>query len=336
MARDDVILEQFVGGVLWAGLGPSASVGNVLARWGTMLGVDVSAEGSAADRAQRLHDHLQTVVPGQRVLVVLDDAWTWEDVAPFRVFAEPGNALLVTTRDAELARRFIGQRPTGIAELDEDASVALLARLCPEAMIDPQGLRELAVAVGGLPLALVLIGGELAGNAGLERWVRDAIERLKVAQEQLALVDYEQRPGMAGITPTLHAVLEMSLSALPDERTKAAFVGLGVFAAKPADFSREAALAVWGVAEQEADRCLRVLTQRNLLEITSGGRFTLHQLLAQVARMQLGDQVTQASERHFDYYLGLGERRPRGLANDRGGFSAGRAGLGVGQHGVGS
>jgi hypothetical protein len=81
IARDDAILQHFEGAVLWAGLGPAANVSSVLGRWGTMLGVDLSAEITGADRAQRLHDHLQTVVPHKPILVVLDDAWEWEDVA---------------------------------------------------------------------------------------------------------------------------------------------------------------------------------------------------------------------------------------------------------------
>src|SRR5918911_15999 len=117
IARDPAILEHFTGGVLWAGLGPAANVTSSLARWGTLLGVDVSAEASAEERAQRLHDHLQTVVPGKPILVLLDDAWQWQDLAPFRVFAEPGNALLVTTRDQELARRFTQQPVGSVQEL---------------------------------------------------------------------------------------------------------------------------------------------------------------------------------------------------------------------------
>src|SRR5919199_1191495 len=124
IARDDAILAHFTGGVLWAGLGPAASVASGLARWGTLLGVDVSAEPTAEERAQRLHDHLQTVVPGKPILVLLDDAWHWQDLAPFRVFAEPGNALLVTTRDQELARRVTHQPGGSVQGVGEEAPVA--------------------------------------------------------------------------------------------------------------------------------------------------------------------------------------------------------------------
>jgi hypothetical protein len=231
IARSDAILDHFEGGVLWAGLGPVADLSAALGRWGTMLDVDLSTEPTVVDRAQRLHDHLQTIATGKRVLIVLDDAWKLEDLAPFRVFAEPGNALLVTTRDIQLARRFTQTQPSTIEELDENGSVALLLRLCPEASIDPVGLRDLARSVGGPPLALMLIGGELAGNSGLDLWVRLAIERLKNAQEQLALVDYQNRPGINGVPRTSQAVVEVSVDDLSDE-TQEAFAKLGIFAAK--------------------------------------------------------------------------------------------------------
>jgi tetratricopeptide (TPR) repeat protein len=133
----------------------------------------------------------------------------------------------------------------------------------------------------------------------------EALAQRNLFRELLALRDDQARPGMQVVSPTLQAVIELSLAALPDDRAREAFTQLAVFAAKPADFSREAALAVWNMEAPEGDRWLRVLTQRNLLEITSGGRFSLHQLLAEVARVRLGEQLVDTAERHCDYYLGL-------------------------------
>jgi hypothetical protein len=57
----------------------------------------------------------------------------------------------------------------------------------------------------------MLIGGEIASNVGLELWVRSTLERLKNVHEQLALADYQARPGMSDVSPTLPAVGEMPL-----------------------------------------------------------------------------------------------------------------------------
>jgi tetratricopeptide (TPR) repeat protein len=312
LAYDPAVLERFSGGVLWAGLGLRPDVDGALGHWATVLGVDVSAEPDVARRAQRLNAHLQRELAGQPFLIVLDDAWRLEDLAPFRYFATPGYALLLTTRDAELARRFAGTEAgvVRVEELTEDAAVDLLTKACPPAeATDPDGVRELARAVGGLPLALVLVGAELAANAGQPRWVRRALDRLRSAQARLTLRDEQPRPGLVGVSLTLQAVVELSVDALPDEATRLGFAQSGVFAPKPADFSRAAALAVWAVDEDAGDDRLQTLWRRGLLEIAGDDRFTLHQVLAAVAAARL-DGAGETAARHFAHYLALVQQDP--------------------------
>ena len=190
-----------------------------------------------------------------------------------------------------------------VEELTEPAALDLLARAAPEvATAAPAGLRQLAQAVGYLPLALVLMARELAAHAGQERWIRQAVERLDSATERLALTNTSRRPGTAGVPLSLQAVVELSLDALPDDATRAAFVDLGVFAPKPGDFSRAAALAVWQASEEAGDAYLQTLYGRGLLENTGEDRFTVHQVLATVARVRMAD-ITALSARHFAYYL---------------------------------
>jgi hypothetical protein len=196
LAYDEATLCHFTGGVLWAGLGSRANVDGVLGLWSTALGVDVGLASTSDDRARLLNGHLQHALPSKPFLLVLDDAWRWEDIAPFRHFTAPGSALLLTTRDATLARRFGRGQPLTVHELSEEAAVDLLAQHSPEALAaDPAGMRELAQAVGGLPLALTLIGVELAANAGQPRWVGAALERLRSAEARLGLEDDQVRPG---------------------------------------------------------------------------------------------------------------------------------------------
>src|SRR5207247_1959214 len=75
-------LAHFSGGVLWAGLGPHANVDSILGLWAAALGVDVTAEPTADAKAQRLNASLQAILGGRPFLLVLDDAWHGEDVAP--------------------------------------------------------------------------------------------------------------------------------------------------------------------------------------------------------------------------------------------------------------
>ena len=122
------------------------------------------------ERAQQLAAYLQRVLAGNPFLLVLDDVWRWEQAQPFLSFALPGAAMLLTSRDEGLAHRFGKTATTKVAEVNEEDALALLHTLSPAASTaDPQGMRELARATGGLPLALVLIGSRVA-EEGDQDW----------------------------------------------------------------------------------------------------------------------------------------------------------------------
>jgi tetratricopeptide (TPR) repeat protein len=311
LAYDEDTLTRFSGGVLWAALGPDSSIDNILSIWGASVGMDATTPlggkrpRTAAERAQQLNAYLQSALDGQPFIIILDDAWRQEDLLDFDHFATAGAAMLLTTRDEALARWYVGDssRRLRVQELAEPAAHDLLLRTAPEALAaDPAGLRELASLVGYLPLALMLVGSELAANAGQDRWIRQTLERLRSATERLGLAGTSSRQGSDREPLSLQEVVELSLNALPDDATRDAFVELGVFAPKPGDFSRAAALAVWQVTEQVGDAILRTLHGRGLLEITGQDRFTVHQVLAAVASVRLAGRVEVAA-RHFDHYL---------------------------------
>ena len=89
--------------------------------------------------------------------------------------------------------------------------------------------------------------------------MRQAVERLQSARERLALAETSRRPGTARVPLSLQAVVELSIDALPDDATREAFYELGIFAPKPGDFSRSAALAVWQASEKAGDIYLQTL-----------------------------------------------------------------------------
>jgi hypothetical protein len=112
------------------------------------------------------------------------------------------------------------------------------------ACIIPVAVRKLAHTVGGLPLALMMLGGylstpersrfpELIGPAVAE--LSDPKLRLQLAQPRLGTI---AKPEM-----TLREIVTMSLEGLP-YNVAAAFYALGSFAPQPEQFDKEAALAV--------------------------------------------------------------------------------------------
>jgi nucleoside phosphorylase/tetratricopeptide (TPR) repeat protein len=296
LVHDGTLRQHFCGGVLWAGLGPHPDVEGALDRWAADLGAELATGRDAPEKARLLAVAVRREAQGAPVLVVLDDVWAWEDAKPFvDELAFPGCALMCTTRDATIARTFAEGPETWVGELSGEDAEKLLAERCPAAMAaDPVGVRALAKAVGGLPLGLSLIAGRLLESAGQARWTRDAVAELEAPEARLGLKGNDRRG-------TLAAIVEMSVKAL-DAEAQAAFAKLGAFAAKPADFGRDAALFVWDVEEKAGDSRLKALVQRGLLETAGEDRFTLHQVLADVARGRLGGEGG-ARERHADYHL---------------------------------
>jgi len=293
LAHDPRVLDHFTGGVLWANLGPSPDVSAIQAAWATALGIDISHLTDPRRRQQAICNAL-----GPRpLLMVLDDAW---DLEPARQLRCGGQVVcLLTTRNDDIARKFAPGQALHVPELAEDPSVELLRMLIPpqawEAAADE--LRELAQAVGGLPLALKLVGGYLA-EAEHHRFpglLQNALTTLQDPAQRLAL---EQG--------YLDRIIGLSLEPLAenDPDALAAFYALGAFAPKPAHFTLADAVAVTGSDEAALAR----LAARNLLEVGEGGqRLALHQTLADYARMHAPDPEA-ARIRHRDYYMGLIEK----------------------------
>jgi hypothetical protein len=122
-------------------------------------------------------------------LLVIDDVWRIEEALAFKV-GGPNCSYLVTTRFPHVAHQFAVDGATLVQELNEQGSMTLLAQLAPEVVkSEPQAVVELLQLVGGLPLALTLIGKYLRTQAysGQPRRIRAAIERLRDTEARLRL-----------------------------------------------------------------------------------------------------------------------------------------------------
>lgn len=298
LAYDDRIRSHFSDGVLWAGLGPRAdesTVMTLLESWATALGHDIAGLTGLAKRQQAL----KTMIGEKRILLIIDDAWDIDLAQDLRC-GGPHCRHLLTTRNQTLANAFAGaanaQRVTTLAE---DPAWELLQKLAPAACAaDPAAARALSQAVGGLPLALELLGGYLNEAVPSDPLFADvgqnALADLASPHQRLQLA--QQRLGGSGKKVSLHDAVILSLDGLPPAAIDA-FYALGAFAPKPERFSREAAEAV-----TEADGAtLALLVTRNLLEVEDE-RLALHQVLADVAREHMPEA---AVERHRDTYLAL-------------------------------
>ncbi|HET8842257.1 MAG TPA: tetratricopeptide repeat protein, partial [Ktedonobacteraceae bacterium] len=165
-----------------------------------------------------------------------------------------------------------------------------------------QRARELVIAVGGLPLALNLIGNYLRMQSytGQTRRITAALQRLSDAGERLNISEprgpVERHPSLPSDTPvSLRTVIAVTDQQL-DSKTSAALHALSVFPPRPNSFSEEAALAIADCTVETLD----LLTDTGLLESSGSDRYTLHQTIADYARLQLHEYT---ASQHLITYI---------------------------------
>src|SRR5260370_24254865 len=150
----------------------------------------------------------------------------------------------------QLAQSFALTETHTVETLDEQPSLELLGQLAPWALEQsPEQLRALAQALGGLPLALSLVGHALRQQthdrqprrlqAVLAR-LQDRLARLQLAQPQ--------RPGPR----SLEMVLKSSAEQLPAPACQA-WASLSLLPGRPHRFSEAAAAAVSGQGGEVLD-----------------------------------------------------------------------------------
>lgn len=312
IAHDADLLEHFTDGVLWVGLGQNPDQIPLLGQWGEVLGIaseDLSRMSSLSEIAIAVHNAI-----GQRsMLLVIDDAWDAQAALNFKL-GGPNCAHLLTTRKPEVALRFTVKGVIEIPELSEEDGLLLLTELASKAVeAEPEEARKLVAAVGSLPLALVLMGGYLRQESysGQPRRIHAAIEELNRTIERMKLTQpespLERHPSLGDTPLSLLAAINLSDGTL-EQRERQAIRALAVFAAKPNDFSEEAAVAVSLTNATALNR----LTDSGLLESAGPQRYALHQTIADYMRANLAGEIGEPiskfplpslRKRHAIYYL---------------------------------
>jgi DNA-binding SARP family transcriptional activator len=275
---------------------PPMSVREALERLLRALGQE--RDPAPADEAV-LRERYRRRTAGRRLLVLLDNAATAEQVAPLLV---PGAAglVVVTSRNrlAELPGRHLA-----LDVLDPDSAGALLrgvvgARRLADSATAAAELAELARLCGHLPLALRLAAARLVGNPMLRP--ADVVEDLT---DELARLDVLATPDDGDAT--LRSVLSWSYRALgPTAARLFRYLGLHPTAV----FGAHVAAATAGLSPAQAREALTELVRGHLAEELPGDRYRLHDLL----RVYAGELVievesepdrTAALRRMLDWYV---------------------------------
>ncbi len=253
-----------------------------------------------AARAARWRDYLA----GKKVLLVLDDAASHEQVTPL-LPGTAGSVVLVTSR-----RHLTALEDAAAISLDTLApgeAVALLARLAgrPGLGSDDGPAAELTRLCGYLPLAIGMLARQLHHHpawtaAGLAAELAAAAGRLELMRaENLSVA----------------AAFDLSYQDLTAGQQRL-FRRLGVHPGP--DIDAYAAAALDGTDLATARRRLEGLYDQYLLTEPARGRYRLHDLLSEHARALAfaGDPADAgaAAGRLLDYYLHTAEAAGRHIA----------------------
>ncbi|MCA2215060.1 AfsR/SARP family transcriptional regulator [Jidongwangia harbinensis] len=212
----------------------------------------------------------RSLLADRRVLVVLDNAYTPDQVRPL-LPGSPGCLVLITSRSrlGGLVARD-GAAPVVLDGLGDDEAGALLERLLGSRRVaaEPEATRQLAGLCGRIPLALRIA----AANLSCRPWdgIGNQVERLRDGDRLAALA----------VTGDEHAAVrntfDLSYDRLgADSRRMFRLLGL----VPGTDVTAVAAAALGGTTVAQAAAQLEILAGAHLLHEQTPGRYLCHDLL---------------------------------------------------------
>ncbi|MET0136590.1 MAG: BTAD domain-containing putative transcriptional regulator, partial [Kibdelosporangium sp.] len=224
---------------------------------------------------------------GRRILIVLDNARTAEQVRP-PLPGRPGCVVVVTSRDTLAGLAALdGAYPVTVQPLTPDESATLLGRILDDDRVRTEraAVAELARRCGHLPLALRLAAARLSTQPqhsvrALLSWIRqrDRLSALQVPGDPLAAV---------------RVAFDHSYFAL-DPQSRQLFRRLAL--APGPSLSCHVAAALMDTTVDAAELLLDVLTSASMVEQPEPGRYRLHDLLRHYAAEKTKTDETEADQ----------------------------------------
>jgi tetratricopeptide (TPR) repeat protein len=315
------VRKEFPDGQLYVnlrGYDPDRPMTAAEALAGFLGGLGVASQQVPLELAERAA-RFRTEVSGRRMLIVLDNASSLEQIRPL-LPGTSSSAVVVTSRDSLAGLVAVhGAHRLDLDLLAPNEAIGLLRRLIGRGVdAEPEAAAGLAAHCARLPLAL-RVAAELAiSRPGMG--LADLVAELDDEQWRLELLNAEGDPNVP-----VGAVFSWSVRHLTPDAARA-FALLGLHPGP--NFDAHAAAALAGSSPQRAGRTLGLLVRAHLIHPTAAGRYGMHDLLRAYARhltTQLNNrstaqpiaQVTSGNDneetskgdvdsalsRLFDYYL---------------------------------
>ncbi|WP_172836155.1 AfsR/SARP family transcriptional regulator [Microlunatus soli] len=227
---------------------------------------------------------LRSLLSSRRVLIVLDNAGSADQVRPLLPGSGPAT-VIVTSRHAlpGLVARD-GAVVTAVRPLTRSASVQLLGDLIGNrAGGDTDAVHALAELCGDLPLALRVAAQQAVDR--IDQTIAQLVAELGDQHDRLDLLDAGDGPAT-----DVRAILSWSYRSLPEQAAEL-FAQLGLLPGADADVPALAALS--GTSRSVVRRRLDVLVRAHLIDRSVRGRYRQHDLLRAYAA-ELAEGIDEA------------------------------------------
>lgn len=231
------------------------------------LGVDPGRVPEGLEAREKLY---RSVIRGRRLLLLLDDARTAEQVRPLL----PGHrdaVVLVTSRfrlNDLIARDHAGTLPLAVLSPDESCELLSSALGAARLAAEPTTAQELGRLCGYLPLALRIAAANITGNpAGTITWMVNELSRGDRLTQLSVDGDRESAVG---------AALRLSYESLPRDQQQT-FRLLSLLPVST--FTFRTVIAMLDCTADSAARNLTALSAAHLIEHQGADRYRFHDLV---------------------------------------------------------
>jgi len=298
-AGSDAAREAFPDGNFWVDLREGDPMA-ALARMAQACGHPVDSYTTIGARSRVV----RSLLAQRRVLIVADDPRAEEEVLAF-LPAHSESALLVTTRDETLASALTG-RLLRVDRLEHVAGVELLALLADGGPHPGAGdaLPGLVEDLGGLPLALELVGKQARKEAGRPGFSWTAL--------RARYTDAAQRLGLERAERGVRTAFEQTWGEALSSDGRVRFALLGIFPG--AELLTGEIAAAWDATDDVARSGIGELLDLSLLRQVDAVTVRLHPLLQDFAAEKAEDvpvDVRRAAHlRVSDYHFGRAPAEP--------------------------
>ena len=259
VCHDDQVRAKFSDGVFWLAFGRERTGDQLIKSLTAMLRLPVDSRPAA----------ISEQLNGRRLLLVLDDVWTTEQVGAFAGLTAGTDGVLVqlfTTRKPELVASCAAAESVHVEPLSDDASLKLLRSLTGISSLraNKEESAALLAACHGNVAMLQSVAGlcRKRGVDGAAAHLESCRRRAAASHDRGAAVAL---PDDASTYGTLYAALDGALADFSPELARRAVM----LAVLPEDTSVPWSVVgqLWGATAADVDASVGALSDANLVEI---------------------------------------------------------------------